>query len=225
MTTPHKRLGTLLHAQRLKRFLGIGVSVVILGAVLVLSRPLSPVVHRPDFAVWNVSSLQRISPTDPPRSGTQVQLSAARGETESFQIVTGAPDSHDIQELNITVSDLTSRDGKVISKSNFQLYREHYVYISADQSSPNWHGSNQPLGPGWYPDGLIPFADPFTGAPLSGAKLKAAPYNLSAGKNQPFWIDIFVPRKCSTGSICRHLYGHKQRTSDYGSHSAHGLEF
>jgi len=43
------------------------------------------------------------------------------------------------------------------------------------------------MAPGWYPDALIPFTDPDTGKPLSGASLTAVPFEVNAGKNQPVW--------------------------------------
>ena len=67
-------------------------------------------------------------------------------------------------------------------------------------SSPNWGGSNRPLAKGWYPDGLIPFTDPQTGNPLSGAQLTAVPFSLNASKNQPIWVDVLVPRDATPGA-------------------------
>ncbi len=92
----------------------------------------------------------------------------------------------------MTVSDLEGPAGRTIPKTNFTLYREKYVYVSS--SSPNWKGSNQPKGSGWYPDALIPFTDPDTGKPLSGAALTAVPFDLKAGNNQPIWVDLLIPR-------------------------------
>ncbi len=43
--------------------------------------------------VWVARSLQRVGPDDAPGSSLQAQLSAARGEYESFQIVVRAPAS------------------------------------------------------------------------------------------------------------------------------------
>src|SRR5258708_5069517 len=65
--------------------------------------------------------------------------------------------------------------------------------------SPNWKGSNQPMGAGWYPDALIPFTDPDTGKPLSGASLTAVPFDVKAGNNQPIWVDLMVPRSAQPG--------------------------
>ncbi len=146
--------------------------------------------------VWVVPSLQRVGQSDPAGSGTLAQLAAAKGEYESFQVVVKGPASG-LSNVNVSVTDLTSSSGQTISKSNLSLFREQYVYVNA--SSPNWGGSNQPLGAGWYPDGLIPFVDPATGLPPVGASLTAVPFSLSAGSNQPIWVDVFVPRSVAAG--------------------------
>ena len=147
--------------------------------------------------VWVAPSLQRVGRTAAPGTSTQAQISAAKGEYESFQIVVRAPSGNSLTNINVAVSDLTSSGGQVISKSNLTLYREQYVNVTS--SSPDWGGSNRPLAPGWYADGLIPFVNPATGAALSGATLQAVPYNLAAGANQPFWVDVFVPRSAAAG--------------------------
>src|SRR5207245_4269788 len=87
--------------------------------------------------------------------------------------------------------------------------------VNVNPSSPDLGGSNRPLGPGWYADGLIPFVDAATGAPPSGATIKAVPANIAAGTNQPFWVDVFVPRTATAG-----LYtGSFAVTSDQGNAS------
>ena len=74
---------------------------------------------------------------------TQVNLSAARNEYQSFQIVVnGASDG--LSNVNVKVSDLEGPGGEVIPRTSFALYREKYVYVSS--SSPNWGGTNKPLG-------------------------------------------------------------------------------
>jgi hypothetical protein len=147
--------------------------------------------------VWIAPSLHRVGMNDPAGNATQVDLSAARGEYESFQIVVNGAASG-LTNVNVKVSDLTGPDAQVIPHSSFTLYREKYVQVKG--SSPNWHGSNQPLPPGWYADALIPFADPATGKPLSGAQLTAVPFDLKAGINQPIWIDLLVPRAAKAGA-------------------------
>jgi Glycoside hydrolase 123 N-terminal domain/Glycoside hydrolase 123, catalytic domain len=147
--------------------------------------------------VWTAHSLDRVGMTQTPGDNKDVKLFAARGEYESFQIVASGASSG-LNGVNVTISDLQGPGGAVIPQSSFTLYREKYVHV--DKSSPNWHGSNQPLGPGWYADALIPFTDPSTGKPLSGAELTAVPFDLKANNNQPIWVDLLVPRTAKAGA-------------------------
>ncbi|MFH1018702.1 MAG: glycoside hydrolase domain-containing protein [Pseudomonadota bacterium] len=149
------------------------------------------------LTVWVAPSLARVGPSDAAGTLTQVELYAARGEYESFQVVVRAP-TGGLTNVRVSSSSLAGPAGSVIAARNVTLFREHYVFIS--ESSPDWRGANRPSGtPGWFPDGLIPSVDPDTGAALSGAELTAFPFALNAGNNQPIWIDIFVPRGITAG--------------------------
>ena len=142
--------------------------------------------------VWAVSGMERIGKDDEAKDITPIEIYAARGEYEPFQILIQAP-SKGLSNVNVAVSDLSSANGNVISKHNISLYREHYVYVS--QPSPSgWKTINKPLGVGWYADGLIPFVDPATQKASKKADLQAVPFNLSEQENQPIWVDVFVPR-------------------------------
>lgn len=146
--------------------------------------------------VWTAPSLHRVGMADPAGNGSQISLFAARDESQSFQIVVNGA-SNGLTNVDVKVSDLTGPSGELIPRTSFTLYREKYVYVSS--SSPNWGGSNKPLGAGWYPDALIPFADPETGKPLSGANLTAVPFNVKAGNNQPIWVDLDIPQTAKAG--------------------------
>src|SRR5258708_7759377 len=148
-------------------------------------------------SVWVVGSMPRIGPSDAPGSASSISLYAAKGEAESFQVVVRAPSSV-LSQVNLTASDLIGPGGATISQQNLTLYREYYVYVGSP--SPDWGIGNRPLGAGWYPDGLIPFKDPATGLDLTGAILDAVPYNIPGNQNQPFWIDINVPRDATAGT-------------------------
>ena len=161
--------------------------------------------------VWVAPSLTRVGQSDPAGTGTQAQLEAARGEYESYQVIVRAP-AGGLSNVNFTVSDLSGPGGATISKSNVTLYREHYVNVTSN--SPAWSGSaNMPLPTGWYPDGLIPFVDPDTKAPLSGATLTAVPFTLGASQNQPIWVDVYVPTTAVAGAYT----GSYSVTSNQGS--------
>src|SRR5688500_12797609 len=146
--------------------------------------------------VWVASSMNRVGPADAAGAGLTADISAARGEYESFQLVARAPFGG-LSNVNVSISDLQGPDGQIIPQTAFTLYREHYVYVS--QSSPDWGGANRPKGAGWYPDGLIPFDHPISGLPLTGAILDAVPFSLAAGRNQPVWVDLAVPRTAAAG--------------------------
>lgn len=161
--------------------------------------------------VWVAPSLQRVGPSDPPQSNTTAQLSAAKGETESFQIIVNAPSS--LTNVNVGVSNLTSASGQTIFSNSLALFREKYIYVGS--SSPDWGGSNRPLGAGWYADGLIPFQDAASGQAPVNASLQAAPFNVSAGGNQPVWVDVTVPRSAAAGQYTGSFWV----TSDQGSAS------
>jgi hypothetical protein len=164
-------------------------------------------------AVWIAPSLHRVGMNDAAGNETQANIWAAKGEYQSFQIVANGG-SAGSKIVNVTVSDLTGPDGQVIPRNSFTLYREKYVHVNS--SSPNWKGSNQPIGPGWYADALIPFTDPDSGKPISGAALTALPFEVKAGANQPVWVDLLVPRTAKAGQYT----GTYTVTSDHGSTTA-----
>lgn len=162
-------------------------------------------------AVWVAESMHRVGMADAAGTSSAASLAAARGEYESFQIVVNGGTAG-LSNVNVTVSDLRKPDGATIPRANFTLYREKYMQVTG--SSPNWKGSNQPHGPGWYADALIPFADPDTGKPLAGAKIAAVPFSVKAGNNQPVWVDVLVPRSAAPGEYT----GSYTVTSDQGKY-------
>jgi hypothetical protein len=123
------------------------------------------------------------------------------------QVIVQAPVGG-LTNVNLSASALTGPGGASIPASSVTLYREYYITVTGTGSYGG--GSNPPLGSGTYPEPLIPFNDPETGSPLcaTAATLKACNATISAGQNQPYWIDISVPRGATnsppgtyTGSI------------------------
>ena len=140
-------------------------------------------------AVWVVPALTRVARDEAAGNQREMALWAARGEYESFQVAVRAG-AGGLKNVNVAISDLTGDRGR-ISKNNLTLYREHYIQVM--HGSPDRGGTNRPLGPGWYPDALIPFT-------ASGSRaLRAAPFDLAPSSNQPIWIDVFVGRETSPG--------------------------
>src|SRR6266446_5186751 len=143
--------------------------------------------------VWVAPSLVRVGPTDAPGTTSYINLSSARGETVDTQIIVTAF-AGGLTNVNLSASALTGPGGASIPASSVTLYREYYITVTGTANYGG--GGNPPLGSGTYPEPLIPFNDPETGSPLCGtaATLMACNATISAGQNQPYWIDISVPR-------------------------------
>src|SRR4029077_6020342 len=151
------------------------------------------------FPVWVASGLVRVGKTEAPGIVSSIDLSGARGETVDAQIIVHAPTSG-LTNVNMSASDLTAPGGGTIPASNIKLYREYYVAVTGTANYGG--GSNPPLGSGTYAEPLIPFNDPETGAPLcrTSAALKACNASITAGENQPYWIDISIPHGVSNST-------------------------
>lgn len=151
---------------------------------------------------WTASAMEAIELHQrPPLSirnpkSSQIELIAAKGEYEAFQIVVRAS-AEDLNQVNLVVSDLKSADGATIDRHNITLYREHYIKL--DRPSYSGWSANPTRGRGWYADGLIPFNHPDTGEDLQNAELDAVPFNLPSKTNQPIWVDIQIPRSAMPG--------------------------
>jgi hypothetical protein len=144
------------------------------------------------FPVWVASGLIRVGKTETPGMAFSIDVSGARGEIVDAQIIVHAPPSG-LASVNVSASDLNAPGGGTIPASNLTLYREHYVKVIGTANYGG--GSNPPLGSGTYPEPLIPFNDPETGAALckTTAVLKACDVSILPGENQPYWIDIAIP--------------------------------
>jgi hypothetical protein len=144
--------------------------------------------------VWTAPSLTLIMQNTAQGAASQATIKAAKGETESFQIAIKAP-AGGLTNVNVTPAALVGPGGASIGTSDITLYREHYINIT----NPISGGRNKSIGPGMYPDGLIPFVNPTTGADLTGT-LDAVPFSLTADKNSAIWVDVSVPRTAVAGT-------------------------
>ena len=108
------------------------------------------------------------------------------------------------------VSDLSDAAGHVISKTHIKLYRQEYVYVR--NPSPY---STEP--PGWWPDPLVPFLNPYDAKPvsamrlnreeqngkisyqLSGARFAGNGFTVWPERNQPVWGEVAIPASQAPG--------------------------
>src|SRR3954453_12585785 len=169
--------------------LGKVVATVFAAAALAVASLPAAAANGP--VVWTLPSLARVAPTGMAGSGTAVSLAAARGETESFQVVVRAG-AEALQDVTIGVTDLTGPDGATIAARDIALFREQYVEVK-QSATPNGAA-------GWYPDALVPFRDELTGRAPANPTVKAQGVTVEPGHNQPFWVDVLVGRNLTPGT-------------------------
>jgi len=149
------------------------------------------VAQEPGLVVYAVDALTRVRPDDTQIQRTPIHLKSARNEYEPFQVVVRAgPDG--LKGVRVEVNDFRGEAGHVITRRHIALYREHYVEVKTPSPKSK-------EGAGWYPDALIPFVNPFTDAPLKSGRFASVPFEVDPGKNQPVWVDIFVPKDSAAG--------------------------
>jgi hypothetical protein len=171
--------------------------VLCLVASLLVASPLTADARASTLAAWVEPSTVRVPITAPRGSRTAAVIEAARGETESFQVVTRAVGGP-LTAATARVSALSrTGGGGVIAGRSVALFREHYVRIR--RHSPRWSGPV--LRWRYIPDALVPFVDPVTGRPArTGSRYPATPFGVPAGHVQPVWVDVTVPYGTAAGT-------------------------
>ena len=102
------------------------------------------------------------------------QVRAARNEYEAAQIV-ARPD-HDVKQVMVTCAGLRGPNDARISPANILICAVDYVPVAQATDSAGATGD--------WPDPLPPLTHPM---------------DLQGGRNQPFWITIYVPEKTAPG--------------------------
>src|SRR5439155_13557469 len=144
---------------------------------------------QPDRLVWwKTDALDKIRPYDPPPEtlSNSIQIAAARNEFEPFQIVLRS-ESRDIANVDFQASDLKSSNGAILSKDNITIYFERFMNLREPSSIEGKAGE--------WPDPLIPRVDRYYGETRN-----AFPFTLTRGRNQPVWIEVYVPPSTPAGN-------------------------
>jgi len=135
----------------------------------------------------------------------QVSLAGARNEVLAFQLQIES--EKPLANVNVAISDLKGRV-RFPAKENIRLFKEWYVEVKQPS-----HGGATPvgfdcLGPGWYPDALIPLDErvkPEFGMPFDVPdRTNAVPDQ----KVQAVWVDVHIPRDQEPG-----VYGGTMRVT------------
>jgi hypothetical protein len=138
---------------------------------------------------WIEQPLAKVKPADPvPNAPLQksADISAARNEFEPFQLVLRA-ESKDATGIDVEFSDLRLRDGSgVIQRDNITVYLERFIHLSQPSSLEGAAGD--------WPDPLIPRVDRYV-----HERRNAFPFDVAQGRNQPLWVEVFVPLSAKRG--------------------------
>lgn len=144
-------------------------------------------ISKADMLVWSATATVKVRAQEyPERTPSGISISAARNEYESFQIVVRSQ-GRPLLGLDVDLSNFESADHRRIScLENCTIYREVFMNVV------------QPSGPygmvGEWPDALIPKTDRY-----AGEKRNAFPYDVAQERNQPVWIEVYVPPATASG--------------------------
>ena len=182
----------------------LAFALLSLFAVLGTSPPAGapPAAPRSDLIWWTTHALEDVRPDDPPaaraREGDRAaddgargaEVAAARNEFEPFQLVLRA-EGHPVEGVDVEMGDLVSTEGNAeIGRRHTTVYLERTVVLQKPSSVDG--------GTGEWPDPLVPRVDRYV-----GERRNAFPFDLPPGRNQPLWIDLYVP----TGTPPGHYRG------------------
>ena len=142
----------------------------------------------PSFVWWTSGALEKIRPYDSPpvKLKQTVQISAARNEFDAFQIVFRAG-LQDLDGMDLDISDLKGPNDAVLSNKNVTIYFERDLNFARPSSIEGKAGE--------WPDALIPRTDRYF-----GEKRNAFPFKLAKQRNQPIWIEVYVPPSTKPGT-------------------------
>jgi glycosyl hydrolase family 123 len=157
---------------------------MVIPIVLTAVRPAA----QPSLEWWTTDSLSKIRPHDkaPESSKNPVELTASRNEFESFQAIFRA-EGQSLRGADVEISDLTNLTGDHISKGDVTIYFERYLNLPQPSSIEGAAGE--------WPDPLIPRIDRY-----ARQKRNAFPFDLTSGRNQPIWVEVYVPPETPPGT-------------------------
>ncbi len=132
----------------------------------------------PDGAVWTLSSAWKVSEHRqvPESTGSAVQISAARDEFESRQLVISP--KRDLRHFQIEFSDLHNADGARLAADCLEA--RYMAYLPVAAPSDSWGAA------GMWPDPLVP--------------MPAAGLSLASGRNHPLWLTLKTPADAASGT-------------------------
>jgi hypothetical protein len=148
-----------------------------------------------ETTVWCVGESTKIKATDAPQEKNlawngathTVTLGTARNEYVAFQIGVHA-DKDELQNVTLIPADLKGPGKALIPVADIDLFVEHYLNVTVT-SRGDANSVMKQCTPGEHPTQMVPFS----------AKKFGAPFTVGAGRNQPVWVDIYIPDDATPG--------------------------
>jgi hypothetical protein len=115
-----------------------------------------------------------------------VSLHAARNEFVAFQLIVESASA--VSEVDVSFEGLGHKGGARIERPYVALFKAWYTQVR--RPSAGYEATS--LGPGWYPDALMPKrrSSLSPGFPTS---IPDVYNNIPGQTNQAIWVDVFVP--------------------------------
>ncbi len=145
--------------------------------------------------VWCVGESTKVKPGDQPQeknlawngAAKTVTLGSARNEYVAFQIIIhSGPD--ELKDVTVVAADFKGQGGAVIPIGNIDLFLEHYLNVKVTSRGDSTHIAHGATA-GEHPTQMVPF----------NARKFGAPFGVAPGRNQPVWVDIYVPEDTVPG--------------------------
>jgi hypothetical protein len=150
---------------------------------------------RPDVAgaapfsagsIWVTDATTKIRPNDVLGSTPLGQIEAARNEHEMFQVlVRNTANSLRVTDVHFALPTLPSAGLSEVER--VMIYRAGYMNVVTPSNSEGAIGA--------WPDALIPVIDNY-----ACESRNALPIDVGTGRNQAFYVDVYVPRRTPPGS-------------------------
>ena len=143
------------------------------------------------FVWWTTHALEKVRPDDSPAGSpgrpAPVELFAARNEFEPFQLVLRA-EERPLRGVDAEVTDLAAeRGGAAIPSRHATVYLARPLRLARPSSIEGAAGE--------WPDPLVPRVDRY-----AGERRNAFPFDLEPERNQPLWIELYVPPETAPGA-------------------------
>jgi len=115
------------------------------------------------------------------------RIFGGRNEYVALQIVLRSKEP--VRGVSLEASALKGEGGE-IGRDSIDIFREHYLYVSVASVYSARRPVADSLGRGWYPVQMVPLS----------AKEFGAPCEIEAGRNEVFWVDIYIPKETRAGT-------------------------